>query len=137
MTATATAPPRVRTSSPRKGIKSSYPTWFYIPSAVLYVILFAVPTFASFYFSLTRWSLFDIEFIGFDNYVQFFTEPMLMQGFVKPNHRLTEEHILVRLVHAVRVQFHEHVVRVSLNIYACLQPKFQSFFRRNLTFLKA
>jgi raffinose/stachyose/melibiose transport system permease protein len=49
---------------------------------VLYIVLFAVPTFASFYFSLTRWSLFDIEFIGFDNYVQFFTEPMLIQGFV-------------------------------------------------------
>ena len=61
---------------------ATYPTWFYIPSAVLYIVLFAVPTFASFYFSLTRWSLFDIEFIGFDNYVQFFTEPMLVQGFV-------------------------------------------------------
>lgn len=83
MTATATVPPRTRTrSSRRKGIASSYPTWFYIPSAVLYIVLFAVPTFASFYFSLTRWSLFDIQFIGFDNYVQFFTEPMLMQGFL-------------------------------------------------------
>ena len=52
MTAAATAPP-----GKRKGIKSSYPTWFYIPSAVLYIVLFAIPTFASFYFSLTRWSL--------------------------------------------------------------------------------
>ncbi|MCI2957098.1 sugar ABC transporter permease [Agromyces atrinae] len=62
-------------------MKSIYPTWFFIPSGVLYVILFAVPTFASFYFSLTRWSLFDIEFIGFDNFVTFFSEPMLVQGF--------------------------------------------------------
>lgn len=84
MTATATAPPtdRKRKPSTQKGIASSYPTWFYIPSGVLYVVLFAIPTFASFYFSLTRWSLFDIQFIGFDNYVQFFTEPMLIQGFV-------------------------------------------------------
>lgn len=66
----------------RRGMRETYPTWFYIPSAVLYIVLFAVPTFASFYFSLTRWSLFDIEFIGFDNYVQFFTEPMLIQGFM-------------------------------------------------------
>jgi len=66
----------------RRGMGETYPTWFYIPSAVLYIVLFAVPTFASFYFSLTRWSLFDIEFIGFDNYVQFFTEPMLIQGFM-------------------------------------------------------
>ena len=63
-------------------MKSSYPTWFYIPSAILYIVLFAVPTIASFYFSLTRWSLFDIEFIGLDNYAQFFTEPMLVQGFL-------------------------------------------------------
>jgi raffinose/stachyose/melibiose transport system permease protein len=80
MTASATAP----TAAParRKKMKSSYPTWFYIPSAVLYIVLFAVPTFASFYFSLTRWTLFETHFIGFDNYVTFFTEPMLMQGFI-------------------------------------------------------
>ncbi|WP_460786148.1 carbohydrate ABC transporter permease [Microbacterium tumbae] len=63
-------------------MSSSYPTWFYIPSGLLYVILFAAPTFASFYFSLTRWNLSDAVFIGFDNYIQFFSEPMLVQGFV-------------------------------------------------------
>ncbi|MEL0625362.1 sugar ABC transporter permease [Salinibacterium amurskyense] len=62
--------------------KSQYPMWFYIPAAVLFFTLFVVPTLASFYFSLTRWSLFDIEFIGFDNFAQFFREPMLIQGFV-------------------------------------------------------
>ncbi|MDQ0644180.1 carbohydrate ABC transporter permease [Microbacterium murale] len=82
MTAIAAPPAAKAAPRGRKGIRSSYPTWFYIPSAALYIVLFAVPTFASFYFSLTRWSLFDIEFIGFDNYVQFFTEPMLIQGFV-------------------------------------------------------
>ncbi len=76
---TAEAPPAAKS---RRRIKSMYPTWFYIPSAVLYVILFAVPTFASFYFSLTRWSLFDVQFIGFENFVTFFTEPMLFQGLI-------------------------------------------------------
>ncbi|GAB3601519.1 sugar ABC transporter permease [Microbacterium tumbae] len=80
MTATA-APASVRRRT-RKGMSSSYPTWFYIPSGLLYVILFAAPTFASFYFSLTRWNLSDAVFIGFDNYIQFFSEPMLVQGFV-------------------------------------------------------
>jgi raffinose/stachyose/melibiose transport system permease protein len=83
MTASATAP-AVAGDTRRKKMKSSYPTWFYIPSAVLYIVLFAVPTFASFYFSLTRWTLFETHFIGFDNYVTFFTEPMLMQGFINP-----------------------------------------------------
>jgi raffinose/stachyose/melibiose transport system permease protein len=66
----------------RKGMKSPYPTWFYIPAAVLFIVFFAVPTFASFYFSLTRWTLFNVQFIGFDNFVQFFQEPQLVQGFV-------------------------------------------------------
>jgi len=66
----------------RKGMKSPYPSWFYIPAAILFVVFFAVPTFASFYFSLTRWTLFDVQFIGLDNFVQFFQEPQLVQGFV-------------------------------------------------------
>ncbi|WP_194410367.1 carbohydrate ABC transporter permease [Microbacterium cremeum] len=79
--------PREKTAPPpppekRRPMRSMYPTWFYIPSGVLYVVLFAVPTFASFYFALTRWSLFDVEFIGLDNFVTFFTEPMLFQGLV-------------------------------------------------------
>lgn len=59
-----------------------YPLWFYIPAAVLCIVFFLLPTFSSFYFSLTRWSLFDIEFIGFANFEQFFREPQLVQGFV-------------------------------------------------------
>ena len=43
-------------------------------------MLFLVPTFASFYFSLTRWTLFDSEFIGLDNFMQFFQEPALVKG---------------------------------------------------------
>ena len=61
---------------------NSYPLWFHIPGSVLFIVLFAVPTFASFYFSLTRWTLFDTEFIGLENYKLFFTEPMMVTGFV-------------------------------------------------------
>ncbi|MBW9094360.1 sugar ABC transporter permease [Microbacterium jejuense] len=82
---TAAAPPAASpppASKKRKGIRSPYPSWFYIPAAVLFIVFFAVPTFASFYFSLTRWTLFDVQFIGFDNFIQFFQEPQLVQGFV-------------------------------------------------------
>ncbi|TCC61137.1 sugar ABC transporter permease [Kribbella pittospori] len=58
-----------------------YKFWFYLPTAVLYSILFLVPTFASFYYSLTRWSLFESKFIGFENFVTFFQEPALVKGF--------------------------------------------------------
>jgi raffinose/stachyose/melibiose transport system permease protein len=60
--------------------RSTYPHWFYLPAAVLYAVLFLVPTFASFYFSLTRWTLFETEFIGFDNFVTFFQQPQLVTG---------------------------------------------------------
>jgi len=77
MTTTAPRLPRRRRGP---GI-SPYPTWFYIPAGVFYVALFLIPTGASLYFSLTRWNLFDATFIGFDNFVQFFQEPALLQGF--------------------------------------------------------
>ena len=84
MTTLAPAPPQTAAPPPRRRrtIGSMYPLWFYIPAGILFIVLFAVPTFASFYFSLTRWSLFDVEFIGFDNFVTFFTEPMLFQGLI-------------------------------------------------------
>jgi len=66
----------------RRPIKSHYPSWFFIPTIALYVVFFAIPTFASFYFSLTRWSLFDSQFIGFANFVQFFQDPQLYTSFI-------------------------------------------------------
>ncbi|ROR72562.1 carbohydrate ABC transporter membrane protein 1 (CUT1 family) [Bogoriella caseilytica] len=62
--------------------RHAYPMWFYIPAGVLYLVFFAIPTFASFYFSLTRWTLFDAQFIGLENYIRFFSEPQLRQGFI-------------------------------------------------------
>lgn len=59
---------------------SPYPYWFVLPAAVIFTVLFLVPTVASFWFSLTRWDLINTEFIGLDNYDQFFKEPFLVQG---------------------------------------------------------
>jgi raffinose/stachyose/melibiose transport system permease protein len=49
---------------------------------VFYLVLFVVPTGASFWFALTRWNLFSAEFVGLDNFQQFFREPALVKGFV-------------------------------------------------------
>ncbi len=59
-----------------------YPIWFIYPAAIVYGVLFLVPTFASLYFSLTRWTLFEAEFIGLDNFIQFFREPFLSQALL-------------------------------------------------------
>jgi raffinose/stachyose/melibiose transport system permease protein len=92
MTSTSTAAgppvavPPAPSAKPRRrgkgGAARAYPSWFYLPAGAIYLVFFAVPTFASFYFALTRWSLFDIEFIGFDNFVTFFQEEQLVQGFI-------------------------------------------------------
>lgn len=62
--------------------KSPYPYWFVLPAAIVFTVLFLVPTAASFWFSLTRWDLFSAQFIGLENYRQFFREPFLIQGLV-------------------------------------------------------
>jgi raffinose/stachyose/melibiose transport system permease protein len=60
--------------------RSTYPYWFYLPAAIVYAALFLLPTFASFFFSLTRWTLTDYQFIGLDNFILFFREPALVKG---------------------------------------------------------
>jgi raffinose/stachyose/melibiose transport system permease protein len=66
----------------RQRLTSPYPTWFYLPAAVVFAVLYLLPTIASLFFSLTRWTLFDFQFIGLDNFVQFFREPFLFRGLV-------------------------------------------------------
>lgn len=80
--ARARTPRRNRRAPSSAGVSRAYPMWFYLPAAALYLVFFAIPTFASFYFSLTRWTLFDTEFIGLENYVRFFQDPQLFTGFV-------------------------------------------------------
>ena len=77
----AGAAPAARPQDSAKA-KSAYPNWFYIPAAIIYGVLFLFPTIASLFFSLTRWTLFEAQFIGLDNFVQFFREPFLIKGLV-------------------------------------------------------
>jgi raffinose/stachyose/melibiose transport system permease protein len=73
-----TVTPAVTAPAPAVRKKSPYPYWFCLPAAVIFFVFFVVPTFSSFFFSLTRWDLTDWEFIGLDNFVQFFQEPALV-----------------------------------------------------------
>jgi raffinose/stachyose/melibiose transport system permease protein len=65
-----------------RSVLRTYPNWFYLPAALVFGVFFLVPTVMAFYFSLTRWTLFDATFIGFDNYVTFLNDPSLMSGLV-------------------------------------------------------
>ena len=63
-----------------RAVSQAYPTWFYVPGALIYGVFFLVPTVFAFYFSLTRWSLFDAVFIGLQNYLDFLSDPQLVTG---------------------------------------------------------
>jgi raffinose/stachyose/melibiose transport system permease protein len=62
--------------------KRYYPSWFHLPAALIYTVLFLLPTFASLFFSLTRWTLTDWQFIGLDNFRLFVREPQLFSGLM-------------------------------------------------------
>ena len=63
-----------------RAILRNYPHWFYLPAALVFGVFFIVPTALSFYFSLTRWTLFNSTFIGLDNYRVFLSDPQLVAG---------------------------------------------------------
>ena len=73
-----------RTQSRSGGVRGvrahTYPYWFYAPAGIVYGLIFLVPTVIAFYFAFTRWTLFESEFIGLDNFRQFFSEQALVSG---------------------------------------------------------
>jgi len=74
--------PDIVVTKPRRGgrLSGAYPGWFYLPAAIIFGILFLLPTLVSFFFAVTRWRLTDWTFIGWDNFIQFFKEPFLIKG---------------------------------------------------------
>jgi raffinose/stachyose/melibiose transport system permease protein len=70
----------MRNDTKPQAVLLTYPNWFYLPAALVFGVFFLVPTVLAFYFSLTRWSLFDAVFIGLDNYVTFLSDPQLLAG---------------------------------------------------------
>ncbi|GAB2825998.1 sugar ABC transporter permease [Actinocorallia aurea] len=66
--------------APRRRKGAAQPYTLYLPAGVVYVVVFLVPTVMAFYFSLTRWTLFDSEFVGLENYKDFFADQSLRIG---------------------------------------------------------
>ncbi len=69
-------------TQPRRKRKTPYRLWFFAPAGIIYCIFFLAPMFTSFYYSFTRWDLMTAEYIGLENFRQFFSEPFLVQGLV-------------------------------------------------------
>lgn len=61
--------------------KKIYSPWFILPGGLVYFIFFLLPTLSSLFFSMTWWTLDDWEFIGLENFVDFFSETSLNISF--------------------------------------------------------
>ena len=51
-----------------------YPLYFALPALLVFIILFLVPNFISFYYSFTIWDLKNATWCGFDNYKMFLSD---------------------------------------------------------------
>jgi len=65
-----------------KATLKHYPLWFALPLGTIFVVLYLVPTVTSFFYATQRWTLFDTEFVGLDNFILFFQDPFLLGGVI-------------------------------------------------------
>jgi raffinose/stachyose/melibiose transport system permease protein len=105
-----------------QAILRTYPNWFYLPAALVFGIFFLVPTALAFYFSLTRWTLFDATFIGLENYVTFLNDPMLMTGL-----RNT-------IIYAVITSGLKVIIALPLAVLLTSNIRFKGFYRSVIFF---
>ena len=57
-----------------------YSTWFLVPAMIVFLLIFIIPTMASFFFSMTVWDFKNWRFTGLDNCIMFFSERSLNIG---------------------------------------------------------
>ena len=53
--------------------KKTYSGWLATPGFFIFLLIFVIPTAASFYFGFCRWNLHTTTWTGFENFQQFFT----------------------------------------------------------------
>jgi raffinose/stachyose/melibiose transport system permease protein len=79
-----------------------YPLWFAFPILVLYVLFFLLPGLSGIFYSFTDWSTFheDVNFVGFDNYIQVFTSNNDYSRFIGNTVRFTVISNIVKIIPA-------------------------------------
>lgn len=97
--------------------KRLYPFYLLLPAAIVYVILFLWPTAMSLFYSMTWWTLEEWEFIGLDNFIQFFQEPSLRIGFINT------------LLFAFTTMSGKAVLGFLLAVFLCSQIRNKNFLR--------
>jgi raffinose/stachyose/melibiose transport system permease protein len=95
---------------------------FFIPAAIVYLVFFIAPTFLSFFFSLTIWTLSDWSFTGLDNFRIFLTEPSLSAGLRNS------------LVYAISTCALKVVLGFLLAAFLCAELRTKGFLRSLIYF---
>jgi len=109
------------TSGRSRAVLRTYPYWFYLPAAIVFSMFFLVPTAMAFYYSLTRWTLFEATFIGFDNYITFLNDPSLKSGLINT------------VIYAVLTSGLKTIVSLPLAMLLTSNIRFKEFYR-SITF---
>ena len=102
-------------------VLKNYPNWFYLPAAVVFIMFFIVPTAMSFYYSFTRWTLFDATFIGFENYITFMSDMSLKSGLINT------------IIYAVTTSGLKTIISLLLAVLLTSNMRFKGFLR-SITF---
>jgi raffinose/stachyose/melibiose transport system permease protein len=100
-----------------QAVLRTYPNWFYLPAAIVFGVFFLVPTAMAFYYSLTRWTLFDATFIGLDNYITFVSDPSLSSGLMNT------------IIYAVLTSGFKVVISLPLAMLLTSNIRFKEFYR--------
>ncbi len=99
-----------------------YSYTFFIPAAIVYLLFFIAPTFLSFFFSLTIWTLSDWSFTGLDNFRIFLSEPSLNVGLRNS------------LVYAISTCALKVVLGFLLAAFLCTELRTRGFLRSIIYF---
>ncbi|MDF2614219.1 MAG: transporter [Clostridia bacterium] len=97
--------------------KKHYSYILILPAALIYSVIFLLPTVMSFFFSMTRWTLTDWEFIGFENFVTFFSEPSLNIGFKNT------------IIYATMTSGLKVVLGLLIGVFLCSNIKTKNYLR--------
>ncbi|MEU7853343.1 sugar ABC transporter permease [Nonomuraea sp. NPDC049141] len=114
---TAAAGRRAPARKGKDGRGNPYPYLFYVPAGIVYTVVFLVPTIMAFYFSMTRWTLFDSTFVGLENFTDFFAEQNLRIGFQNT------------LIYAVTTSGLKVVLGMALGVVLTSRLKMRGFLR--------
>ena len=104
------------------GTKNIYPYDFLIPIGIIYVVIFIIPTAMSFFFSMTRWTLTEWTFIGFENFVTFFTQRRMFGSLINT------------VIYAVSTSGLKVILGLFLGAFLCSGLRTVAFLRSMLFF---